>query len=75
MEELSKEQLLDKIEELQQEIYKLKESKKRKKRKNIKTSVKDIVDYWEGKQDESGLSVDWEEAEERCWRCGYEKRL
>lgn len=75
MEELNKEQLLEKIEELQQEIDKLKKRKKKKNRAPIKTTKKEIVEYWEGKQDECGLSVDWAEAEERCWRCGYKKRL
>ena len=26
-------------------------------------------------QEELGLSVDWAEAKERCWRCGYKKTL
>lgn len=75
MEELTKEQLLDKIEKLEKEIYRLKQTRKRKKRKSIKTSKKEIVEYWESKQDECGLGVDWAEAEERCWRCGYKRRL
>ena len=75
MEELSREELLEKIEELQQEIDNLKKRKKKKKRQNIKTSPKEIVDYWKERQDECGLSVDWAEAEERCWRCGYKKNL
>ena len=29
------------------------------------------VAYWETRQDESGLGVDWAEALDRCWRCGY----
>lgn len=60
--------------QLEEENHKLKE-KKNKKRNTIKTSKKEIVEYWEGIQDECGLSVDWAEAGERCWRCGYEKRL
>lgn len=40
------------------------------KRETIKTSIIEIVDYWTGRQDECGLSVDWAEAHERCWRCG-----
>lgn len=75
MEETSREELLAKIEELKQEIYNLKKSKKKKKRENIKTSVKEIIEYWSAKQDECGLSVDWAEAGERCWRCGYKKKL
>ena len=37
--------------------------------KNIKTTRKDIVKYWTSHQDECGLSIDWAEGEERCWRC------
>lgn len=40
------------------------------KRGNIKTSRKQIIEYWETRQDECELSVDWAEAGERCWRCG-----
>ncbi|AXB43979.1 HNH endonuclease [Amycolatopsis albispora] len=38
-------------------------------------SHKQIVDYWAAVEDESGLAVDWAEAHERCWRCGYRSRL
>ena len=41
----------------------------------IKTTKKEIVDYWKYKVDESDISVDWAEAEFCCWRCGCEKRL
>ncbi|MEW4529902.1 HNH endonuclease [Maioricimonas sp. JC845] len=41
----------------------------------VSTSKKAVVDYWETRQDESGLGVDWSEALDRCWRCGYEARL
>ena len=34
-----------------------------------------IVDYWSQHQDECGLSVDWSEAHERCWRCGCKSKL
>ncbi len=44
-------------------------------REIIKTSKKEIVDYWFSKVDESGLSVDAAEAHERCWRCGCERSL
>ncbi len=44
-------------------------------RKAIKTKFKDIVDYWAQHQDECGLSVDWAEAESRCWRCGCKRKL
>lgn len=41
------------------------------KRGNIKISRKQIIEYWKTCQDECELSVDWAEAEERCWRYGY----
>lgn len=44
-------------------------------RKPIETSQQDIVDYWVIHEDECGLAVDWAEAHERCWRCGYKSRL
>lgn len=44
-------------------------------RKPIKTSVEEVVAYWTRHQDECGLSVDWAEAHERCWRCGCQKNL
>ena len=31
--------------------------------------------YWARHTDESGLSVDFAEAHERCWRCGCRRRL
>jgi hypothetical protein len=37
--------------------------------------IGDIVKYWSTREDESGLGVDWAEAHERCWRCGYKSRL
>ncbi len=45
------------------------------KRKAIKTTKKQIVDYWMEHADEGGLSVDFSEAEQRCWRCGCERGL
>ena len=47
----------------------------KRKRKAIKTSIQEIVAYWSTHQEETGLSVDWAEAHERCWRCGCEKAL
>ena len=44
------------------------------KRQN-KTSIGEIVDYWAERIDESDLSVDWSEAEELCWNCGSPKEL
>jgi len=69
---MNQEELLKRIEELEEENKKLKDRlTKNKKRSTIKTPKKEIVDYWVLLQDECGLSVDWAEAEERCWRCGY----
>lgn len=45
------------------------------KRKNVTTPIKDIVEYWDGKIDECDLNVDWSEANERCWRFGYKRKL
>lgn len=45
------------------------------KREPIKTSKEAIVAYWKKHQDESGMSVDWAEAKERCWRCADERPL
>lgn len=45
------------------------------KRENIKTTIQEIVDYWSEHEDECGLSVDWSEAHERCWRCGCKRGL
>jgi hypothetical protein len=42
----------------------------------MKTTPKDIVEYWSAAhQSECGLSVDWSEAETRCWRCADETAL
>ncbi|GAB3246270.1 HNH endonuclease [Chitinimonas naiadis] len=41
----------------------------------MKTTHREIVDYWVTQEDECGLSVDWAEAGTRCWRCATETRL
>ncbi|MDD4963249.1 MAG: HNH endonuclease [Gallionella sp.] len=41
----------------------------------MKTPPAQIVDYWCETESECGLSVDWAEAHERCWRCGYKSAL
>lgn len=65
------EELQEKVQQLEKENEKLRERLRQKnKRKPIKTTKKEIVDYWTSKQEETGLSVDWAEADERCWRCG-----
>lgn len=38
-------------------------------------TIQEIIDYWEVRESECGLAVDWSEAHERCWRCGYERHL
>lgn len=38
-------------------------------------SIQDIVNYWSKRESECGLGVDWAEAHERCWRCGYKSSL
>ncbi len=65
LEEMSKEELI-------QIILK---SRKKSKRLPIKTTKKEIINYWSKIKEESLLSVDWAEAETRCWRCGYERKL
>lgn len=44
-------------------------------REPIKTSFREIVNYWVKHEDESGLGVDWADAYKRCWRCGYQSKL
>ena len=41
----------------------------------IKTTITEIVKYLASQVDECDLSVDFREAHERCWRCGYKSRL
>lgn len=81
-ENLTREQLLELVEELEiknenleTENKKLKQSRRRKTRSNIKTTPEEIIDYWEQIEDECDLSIDWSEAHERCWRCGCERKL
>ena len=45
------------------------------KRAQIKTTIRQAVDYWVQYIDECDLSVDWAEADTHCWRCGCEKHL
>lgn len=44
-------------------------------RETIKTSIKEIVDYWDKHVYEGDLSIDFSEANERCWRCGCKRNL
>jgi hypothetical protein len=39
------------------------------------TTHRQIVDYWTQHQDECGLSIDWAEADELCWRCAQSRKL
>ena len=43
------------------------------KRKQVRH--KDVVDYWDGKISELELNVDFSEALEYCWACGYKRKL
>lgn len=43
--------------------------------KTIKTTKKQIVDYWQKHVHEEDLSIDFAEAGERYWRCGCERNL
>jgi hypothetical protein len=45
------------------------------KREPIKTTILEIVEHWARRESECGLSIDWAEAHERCWRCGYKSIL
>lgn len=42
---------------------------------SLTVSRKEIVGHWRSREDECGLGVDWSEAAERCWRCGYKSVL
>ncbi|SEQ69747.1 hypothetical protein SAMN05216188_104353 [Lentzea xinjiangensis] len=39
----------------------------------MSVSNRQIVDHWA--QHASGVAVDWDQAHERCWRCGYRAEL
>ena len=41
----------------------------------MKTTRRDIVEYWSQIEDECGLSVDWADAETHCWRCAEKANL
>ena len=45
------------------------------KRPAIRASRTEIVGYWSQRESECGLSVDWAEAHERCWRCSRNATL
>lgn len=73
---MKNEELLIKIEELEEENKMLREKlKKSKDHRIIKTTKEEIINYWIKRQDECGLSIDWSDGLERCWRCGYKANL
>jgi hypothetical protein len=40
---------------------------------SIKTTIKQISKYWNGKVSETDLNFDWSESETHCWNCGDNK--
>ena len=44
-------------------------------RERIRTTIPEIVDYWAKHTGECGLSVDFAEAHEQCWRCDCQRSL
>lgn len=45
------------------------------KRENIKTTHKQIVEYWFEKLKDSEFNIDWSNADKECWCCGHNTRL
>jgi hypothetical protein len=43
----------------------------KRRRKKTKQWIKDAVAYWEPRVYEGDIGCDWDEADVRCWRCGY----
>lgn len=43
----------------------------KRRRQKAKQWIKDAVAYWEERIYEGDIGCDWDEAEVRCWRCGY----
>lgn len=69
------EELIKRIKELEEENERLKKLRRKNRRPKIKTSVNEIIDYWEQREDETDLSVDWLDAHKICWRCGCKRKL
>lgn len=42
-----------------------------RRRKSAPQWIKDAVAYWEDRVYEGDMGCDWDEADVRCWRCGY----
>jgi len=40
----------------------------------VKTKHADVVAYWSERVDDIDLGVEWHDAHERCWRCGYKPK-
>jgi hypothetical protein len=45
------------------------------KRPAIKTSHEEIILYWSSRNDQDELAINFSDASERCWRCGYISKL
>lgn len=43
----------------------------KRRQRQAKQWVKDAVAYWEERVYEGDIGCDWNEADVRCWRCGY----
>lgn len=43
----------------------------RRRRRSQKAWILRAVDYWSAKVSEMDIGCDWDEADVRCWRCGY----
>lgn len=43
----------------------------KRRRQKAKQWIKDAVAYWEDRIYEGDIGCDWDEADIRCWRCGY----
>ena len=46
-----------------------------KNRKTIKTTTKQIVNYWKEHLSDYMIGVKWEDATVYCWRCAYKRKL
>lgn len=46
-----------------------------KKRKSIKTTITEIVNYWQARVSDDMIGVEWENASECCWRCAQKRNL
>lgn len=44
-------------------------------RSNIKTTKEQMIEFWETKIKQEDIGISWQEAKERCWRCGHKGDL